>query len=113
MMFEFPYCLYICSIWIFKSQKVFINKILWIKWKDRKLYRGYGRNLSLRYKIFPLNKLVDKYPIATLLQTKSKIKLFQVSEYLKYKGEISKPVDTFIEELRIEYPELKKILPRD
>ncbi len=51
--------------------------------------------------------MVDKYPIATLLQTKSKIKLFQVSEYLKYKGEISKPVDTFIEELRIEYPELK------
>jgi len=47
------------------------------------------------------------------------MKLFQVSEYLKYKNsilnttdEISKTVDAFIEELRIEYPELNRILPR-
>jgi len=43
----------------------------------------------------------------------STMKLFQVSEYLKYKGEISKTVDALIEELRIEYPELNRILNRD
>ena len=41
------------------------------------------------------------------------MKLFQVSEYQKYKGEISKTVDVFIEELIIEYPELNRIHPRD
>ena len=64
-------------------------------------------------KYFPSNKVADKSPLATLLLTKSTMKLFQVSEYLKYKGEISKTVDAFIEELRIEYPELNRILPRD
>ena len=70
-------------------------------------------------KYFPSNKLADKSPLATLLLTKSTMKLFQVSEYLKYKNsildttdEISKAVDAFIEELRIEYPELNRILPR-
>ena len=63
--------------------------------------------------------MADKSPLATLLLTKSTMKLFQVSEYLKYKNsildttdEISKAVDAFIEELRIEYPELNRILPR-
>ena len=70
-------------------------------------------------KYFPSTKLADKSPLATLLLTKSTMKLFQVSEYLKYKNsildttdEISKTVDSFIEELRIEYPELNRILPR-
>ena len=70
-------------------------------------------------KYFPSTKLADKSPRATLLLTKSTMKLFQVSEYLKYKNsildttdEISKTVDAFIEELRIEYPELNRILPR-
>ena len=70
-------------------------------------------------KYFPSTKLADKSPLATLLLTKSTMKLFQVSEYLKYKNsilgttdEISKAVDAFIEELRIEYPELNRILPR-
>ena len=68
---------------------------------------------------FPSTKLADKSPLATLLLTKSTMKLFQVSEYLKYKNsildttdEISKAVDAFIEELRIEYPELNRILSR-
>tara|TARA_B100001287_G_scaffold7287_1_gene5627 strand:- start:704 stop:1090 length:387 start_codon:yes stop_codon:yes gene_type:complete len=64
-------------------------------------------------KYFPATKLADKSPLATLLLTKSTMKLFQVSEYLKYKEEISTTIDAFIEELRIEYPELNRILPRD
>ena len=64
-------------------------------------------------KYFPSTKLADSSPLATLLLTKSTMKLFQASEYLKYKGEISKTIDAFIEELRIEYPELNRILPRD
>ena len=70
-------------------------------------------------KYFPSTKLADNSPLATLLLTKSTMKLFQVSEYLKYKNsildttdEISKAVDAFIEELRIEYPELNRIFPR-
>ena len=70
-------------------------------------------------KYFPSTKLADKSPLATLLLTKSTMRLFQVSECLKYKNsildttdEISKAVDAFIEELKIEYPELDRILPR-
>mgnify|MGYP000303601836 CR=1 FL=1 len=37
-------------------------------------------------KYFPSTKLADKSPLATLLLTKSTMKLFQVSEYLKYKN---------------------------
>ena len=57
--------------------------------------------------------MADKSPLATYLLTKLTMKLFQVSEYLNDKKEISKTVDAFIEELRIEYPELNRILPRD
>ena len=41
------------------------------------------------------------------------MQLFQFTEYQKYKGVISKSVYAFIEELRIEYPELNKVIPRD
>ena len=64
-------------------------------------------------KYFPSNKLADKALLATLLLTKSTMNLFQFSEYLKYKGEISKTVDALIEELRIVYPELNKMLLRN
>ena len=83
----------------------------------------YIENMEVTYpetiKYFPSTQLADKSPLATLLLTKSTMKLFQVSEYLKYKNsildttdEISKAVDAFIEELRIEYPELNRIIPR-
>jgi len=72
---------------------------------------------SIKY--FPSTKLANASPLASLILTKSTIKLFQVSEYLKYKNsimdtteEISKSIDTFIQELRIEYPELNRIVPR-
>tara|TARA_B100000900_G_scaffold383091_1_gene370750 strand:+ start:186 stop:590 length:405 start_codon:yes stop_codon:yes gene_type:complete len=71
---------------------------------------------SIKY--FPSTKLADTSPLATLLLTKSTMKLFQVSEYIKYKNsimdtseEISKSIDAFIEELKKEYPELNKIFP--
>ena len=70
-------------------------------------------------KYFPSIKLSNTSPLATLMLTKSTMKLFQVAEYLKYKRsiiqtseEIKEDIDEFIEKMRIYYPEINGILPR-
>lgn len=70
-------------------------------------------------KYFPSVNLSNTSPLATLILTKSNMKLFQVAEYLKYKKsiletseEIKEDIDEFIEKMRIYYPEINQILPR-